>query len=369
MAVFKRKDGKSPYYLFDFYFRGQRYQGSTRFVNKAAAKRFEANLIDRLAKTRAGIVDVEPPPFFLFFAAQFLETVKNALRPSSVRGYRTSLETLAPFHKKRLDEISATEIEEFRRKRLEAGRSRPTVNRDLAFLRLTLAAAVRQDLLPTTPFMQRKVKFLKEHGRERILNFEEERKYLAAATQPLRDVATLILEMGLRPGEVFSIRCEDVHFHAAPPFVHIPFGKTENAVRDIALTERAGEVLSRRVAAAEKKNGQYVFPLRVGNGYDWTRPMNEIEPAHLAALRASKIKPPFRPYDLRHTYGTRASEGGTDSLSLMRLMGHADLKTTLRYVHLSKRHLAEAQKRIEKYRAEREIAEAEAAQKGSAAVQ
>ena len=72
----------------------------------------------------------------------------------------------------------------------------------------------------------------------------------------------------------------------------------------------------------------------------------------------------FVPYDLRHTYGTRASEGGTDSLSLMRLMGHADLKTTLRYVHLSKRHLAEAQKRIEKYRAEREIAEAEARTKG-----
>jgi site-specific recombinase XerD len=44
----------------------------------------------------------------------------------------------------------------------------------------------------------------------------------------------------------------------------------------------------------------------------------------------------------------------------MRLMGHADLKTTLRYVHLSKRHLSDAQTRIERYRAEREIAEAEA---------
>ena len=175
----------SPYYLFDFYFRGQRYQGSTRFVNKAAAKRFEANLINRLAKTRAGIVDVEPPPFFLFFAAQFLETVRNALRPGSVRGYRTSLATLAPFHKKRLDEISATEIEAVRRKRLEAGRSRPTVNRDLAFLRLTLAAAVRQHLIPTTPFQQRKVKFLKEHGRERILNFEEERGYTGCSLRSL----------------------------------------------------------------------------------------------------------------------------------------------------------------------------------------
>jgi site-specific recombinase XerD len=46
-------------------------------------------------------------------------------------------------------------------------------------------------------------------------------------------------------------------------------------------------------------------------------------------------------------------------LTLMKLMGHADLKTTLRYVHLSKEHLTEAQKRMEEFRAAAEIAEAE----------
>jgi hypothetical protein len=50
-----------------------------------------------------------------------------------------------------------------------------------------------------------------------------------------------------------------------------------------------------------------------------------------------------------------------DSPTLVRPMGHADLKTT-RYVHLSKRHLAEAQARIGNFRAEREIGEAEAAE-------
>ena len=72
----------------------------------------------------------------------------------------------------------------------------------------------------------------------------------------------------------------------------------------------------------------------------------------------------FRPYDLRHTYGTRAIESGTDPLTLMRLMGHADLKTTARYVHLSKRHRSDAQRRIEEHRAAREIAAVEA-QKGA----
>jgi hypothetical protein len=56
----------------------------------------------------------------------------------------------------------------------------------------------------------------------------------------------------------------------------------------------------------------------------------------------------------------------------MKLMGHQELSTTDRYVHLSKRHLTDAQFKIERYRAEREIAEAEemkAARRESTAVQ
>ena len=161
--------------------------------------------------------------------------------------------------------------------------------------------------------------------------------------------------MGFRPGEVCSIRCQDVHLYSSH-FVHIPEGKTANAVRDVPITTRAREILKRRVNAAK---GEYIFPRRVGTGYDWTLPMTELDPAHRSALRESRITPGFRIYDLRHTYGTRAIEGGTDPLTLMKFMGHEELSTTERYVHLSKRHLGEAQAKIERYRAEREIAEVE----------
>jgi len=87
--------------------------------------------------------------------------------------------------------------------------------------------------------------------------------------------------------------------------------------------------------------------------------MTDLHHAHERALEASGIEPRFRVYDLRHTYGTRAIEAGMNPLTLAKLMGHADLKTTQRYVHLSKQHLAEAQRRMEEFRAELEIAEAE----------
>ena len=366
MSVFKRKG--SPFYQYDFVFKGRRCWGSTKLTNRVAAERYEFKLREKLALSRAAILDPEPPPFFSEFADGFLEQTKNEMRPNTSRCYRVSLVSLKVwFGSKRLNEIAADEIERYKQARLEKKLSPSTVNRDLACLRRILLFAVNRDVLDKTPFMAHKVRFLKESGRERILSFEEERRYLAAASQPLRDVATLMLELGLRPGEVCSIRREDGHFYAATPFLHVPFGKTKNAARDVPLTERAKEVLRLRLAQAK---GEHLFPLRIGNEtlagmprslcYDWTQPMNELEPAHMRALRDSEIVPSFRIYDLRHTYGTRAAEAGMDVLTLQRLMGHADLKTTARYVHLSKRHLADAQKRIELHRAEREVAEAEA---------
>lgn len=355
MSVFKRKG--SPFYVYDFVFKGRRCRGSTKLTNKIAAGRYENNLREKLAKSRAGILDPEPPPLFKAFAEQFIERTRNEMRPNTSRCYGVSLKSLKPrFGSMRLDEITADGIERYKQTRLEQGLSPSTVNRDLACLRRILLFAVKKDVIATTPFVAHKVEFLEEHRRQRVLSFEEERKYLAAANQPLRDVATIMLEIALRPGEVFAIRREDVHLGAVPPFLHVPAGKTANAVRDVPITKRAREVLKQRISTAK---GEYLFPRRVGTGHDWSIPMSELEPAHLKALRESNLTQ-FRLYDLRHTAATRAAEAGADLLSLAKLLGHSDLKTTERYVHLSKRHLGDVQTRIEQHRAEREIAEVEA---------
>jgi integrase len=364
MSVFKREG--SPFYQYDFTFMGRRVWGSTKLTNRKAGERYENKLREKLAHSRAGILDPEPPPLFVNFASEFLLRTKSELRPKSWKRYQVSLKSLRLwFDSRRLDEIRADDIERFKQARLQEACSPSTVNRDLACLRRILSFALQLDLILTTPFVTKKVRFLKERGRERILTFEEERLYLEAARNPLRDVGTLMLEMGLRPEEVCSIRRENVHLETIPPFLHVPGGKTRNAKRDVVVTERANETLRRRLLQAK---GDHIFPIRVGRGFDWSRPMQELHPAHYQALMDSRIQPPFQIYDLRHTYGTRAIESGTDPLTLMRLMGHQDLKTTMRYVHLSKGHLAEAQGRIERYRAKREREEKEEREKGRRAV-
>jgi len=333
------------------------------------AQRFEANLVEKLGRKRAGIPEPAAPlPFFLFFGASYLEAVKDTLRPNTLRNYHISLRVLSKFHKMKLDEITFVEIRQFRSERLAAGRSNATVNRDLAFLRLVLAEAVSQELLVVTPFMQvtknKKSRLLltEPPARQRILTFSEERRYLTVAEPVLRDVAVLMLELAMCPGEVFNIQADDVQLRAN--YLHIPRGKTAFRTRDVPITERVRAVLERRLEAAE---GPYLFPFRAGSGWDWSKPMTTVAKQHGYALKASGVRH-FRLYDLRHTGATRAAEAGASPLELMKLLGHSSLSTTRRYVNLSKAHLVGVQKKIERYNAAQEIAEFEA-EKGEATVQ
>ena len=347
MTIYKQPG--SPYYYYDFYFEKRRYQASTHLRNKTVANRVEYIKKAELAQRRAGILPKKQVPLFRDFAERFLHTIKVERRANTHRAYLSCVRNLeAAFGRKYLDEITPEIIRGFKEARIEQQRSPATINRDLSCLRQILGIAVKEELILKSPFLGRRVEFLHEKGRERTLSFDEERKYLKAATPVLRDVGIIMVEMGLRPGEIFQLRHEDVRIDQPAPYVHVREGKSDRAVRDVPVTSRALPVLNRRVSRAK---GEYLFPRRVGNGYDWSRPMTELEPAHQRALRKSGIEPPFRLYDLRHTYGTRAIEAGIDVFSVAKLMGHADLSTTQRYVHLSKGHLEDAQKKIERFRA------------------
>ena len=69
----------------------------------------------------------------------------------------------------------------------------------------------------------------------------------------LRDVATILLDCGLRPEESFRLRWEQVQDEV----LHIPFGKTENARRRIPLTRRVAALLSMRRGL---RSEECVFP-------------------------------------------------------------------------------------------------------------
>ena len=80
--------------------------------------------------------------------------------------------------------------------------------------------------------------------------------------------------------------------------------------------------------------------------------------AHDRAVRDSKVAP-FRLYDLRHTWATRASMSGIDLVTLAAMLGHSRIQMVLRYAHPTQQHQHQAMEKLERFVSEQRIAHAE----------
>ena len=104
----------------------------------------------------------------------------------------------------------------------------------------------------------RRIRLLRgAHNREFVFSHALEPKYLGAAPQPLRDVAILILETGVRPGEAVGLQWPDVRLQQAVRAKHgyivIRGGKSRNAKRNLRLAARAAEMLKARKAQQNQR--------------------------------------------------------------------------------------------------------------------
>lgn len=342
MALYKRGD----VYWFHFIFDGRHIQKSTKTANKAAAREIEAAYRVKLAKGEVGIEEKPPVPDFKTAMKGFLawSDFEHAAKSNTRRRYKTSSKALLRFFKDTpLDRITSDSVEDFKRWRIKQKGERTnkslrpaTVNRELACLKKLFNRYKR--VVPLNPV--RDVKFLNEDNEQmRVLTPDEERAYLLAASQPLRDIAMLMVETGMRPEEVCRIRRENVHLEHG--YLFNPYGKTKAAKRKVPLSEKSAQVLAKRI---EKAKGVYLFRGRgVGDA-----PVIHVNRAHTSAVTRSKVRS-FRLYDLRHTWATRAAMAGVDLVTLAALLGHSKLAMVTRYCHPTEQHQFEAMRKVQAF--------------------
>lgn len=345
MSVYKR----GAVYWYEFTFQGQRIRESTSLNNKISAERAEAIRKAELAQGRAGIARRVPCPNFEgFVSTEFLPWSKkqHQAHPRTHQRYRVASKPLiAFFGKLHLDAIASSQVERFKLSRSEEISPAGT-NRDLAALRFILNLAMRQGYIARNPVIG--VRFLPEGpGNMRIVSHEEQQRYLAVANSLLRDVATLMVETGMRPEEVYTIQKENVYLDRR--YLFVPSGKTRFARRNVPLTEAAIAILKQRLSKAK---GSHLFPHR----QDPNRPLTTVRKAHLDTLRAARVHPHFRLYDLRHSFGSRSAMAGVDLSTLRELMGHSNISTTMRYVHPTPEHKQEAVRKLERFNVEQVFA-------------
>jgi integrase len=150
----------------------------------------------------------------------------------------------------------------------------------------------------------------------------------AQAFDNLHDIGRLMLLQGPRPSEVMSSRAE--HVDVARAEWLIADGKSKAARRVLDLTPESRGVMEQRLMSA----GPDGFLFR---GRKRGTPLSDVENAHKRVLVAAGLA--FVIYDFRHTFATRFAEAtGGDVVALAAILGHANLRTVMRYVHVSREH-------------------------------
>ncbi|HVH70065.1 MAG TPA: site-specific integrase [Candidatus Dormibacteraeota bacterium] len=304
---------------------------STKQGNDKVARQMESAHRTSLAKGEVGIRVKEPVPTLKeFINQQFLPYVKtrHATKPNTLRYYEdgSAMLTKSELAGLGLDELTDQHAQQFARQHFKLSPS--GINHGLRTLRRALNVAFQWKTL------EKPVKVMLATGerqRDRVLSDTETNKYLAACPQPWKDCATIILEEGFRPSEVFSLRWSHVFFNKdGTGLIQVMEGKSKAAHRMLPMTPRVYELLGRRYEEVDCPSEEWIFPSSSECGHFNG---DAAKDQHKKALTDSSVKP-FVPYTLRHTALTKLAEkAGGDVFVLARIAGHSSLTVTQRYIH------------------------------------
>ena len=174
-----------------------------------------------------------------------------------------------------------------------------------------------------------------------VLSGQEIITLLSAISSPLyRAVAMTMYGAGLRISEACALQVTDID--AGRGLIRVRKGKGGRE-RHVML---AASLLSslRAYWAAARPPQPYLFP-----GADPRRPIDQrsVREAINAAVVTSGLKKKITPHVLRHSFATHLHELGTDIVTIQRLLGHASVRTTMRYVQVSRATLAKTKSPID----------------------
>ena len=224
----------------------------------------------------------------------------------------------------RLKDITPQKIERLKLQ-LKNGRKNATVNRYIEALGTLFNIAISNNIAKINPLKQ--IKKLKQDNHKLRFLTKEEEKALFEVLNNNRDYLYFIpivicaLQTGMRKGEILNLKWSNIDFNNR--YIELLQTKSGKS-RKIPISDK---LMSELLKLKANKISDYVFT----NPYTRTKYIS-IHKGFGEVLKKANIKD-FRFHDLRHTAATRMTEVGIDLAVVQEILGHSDVKTTMRYAH------------------------------------
>nr|WP_314486999.1 site-specific integrase [uncultured Pseudomonas sp.] len=259
----------------------------------------------------------------------------------------------------RLDAITGRDLEQIRTGWMQAGNKPSTVNRKMGSISGVFSRAVEWEYISTHPLAKLKQLKVDSMGLVRYLDADETKRLREALdarqdearaeresantwraerstelmpsllqlpfTDHLKPLVLVSLNTGMRRGELFDVKWSAVNFDTKTITASGDTTKTSDT-RHIPMNKEVFSVLKAWKEQAGKS--RYVFPSQQGGR------LEGVKTSWLKLLERAKIEG-FRWHDMRHDFASRLVMAGVPLNTVRDLLGHADIKMTLRYAHLA----------------------------------
>ncbi len=341
---------RNGYWHYRFKYKRQEYTSNTDLAateqNKKAAQAIEIAAWQALKLGKMPISQIETITF-RDALARFLPTAKARYRskPNSYKRIKTSLSSAELFFDKLpVTAIDAAKVDGYKTWRTTEHEVKDvTIRHDLHALSKFFQHAVRYHWALINPISEVEIPSDADSQRDHVLTVEEEEEYFRRAERlpDLHDIALLMINQGLRPDEAISLRKGDIDLVNRTIFIRN--GKSKAAIRHLDMTAESFETLKVRMSTASP----WIFPSSRNAG-SHIGPINSAHDRIAAQAAMEGVEICFVPYDLRHTFATRAAEAGVNTFTLAALLGHSSLRCVHRYVHPSADHKKRAMRLFER---------------------
>jgi integrase len=316
------------------------------FTRRMAEDWLRETLLADAQKAEAGVLDTGAT--FADAAEEYLRFAEQdrGCKPSTIRGYRSQLNAhlLPAFGTRRIEDITEREIERWRAGMTGSRSARPvlsnkTKNHQLVLLHAIFRRAVKVYGLPRNPLANVDRYRVRASGDIEVFSPEEIWALVRAASSEIDGVIFLTAAFtGLRRGELLGLRWRDVDFEASTIRVRASYaaGKLttpkSGKVRAVPMAPDVASALA-RIGQRDRFTGEdeFVFAGEGGLPLDG----DALSSRYVKALGAAGLRR-LRFHDLRHTFGTRMIREA-DIRRVQEWMGHADIQTTMKYLHYESR--------------------------------
>lgn len=324
---------RGKYWHYTFQINGRRYRGSTEETVRARAAQVEAHKIAKVREGGADAIVTGRAPILSEWAATVLKYYEELV----AAGHRDA--DTDRYYRNGWRLLSVTKIASYRLDRITAKDAHVLIfpggpsnaNCALRTLRRLLHAAVEERRLVKAP----EISIVEEKGREQLIEPWMEDLLLRHAVQPLHDILIHMYDAGCRPEEV--MRARRSHLLWERERVRVSKHKTSADVgtRYVPFTER----MQQMYLDHKNKEDDWLYPSkRAASGHrvtiakQWKACVEAVN-AERATQNLAPLPEELVPYCARHTFATDLLNDSKNLRLVQKVLGHTDIKTTMRYLH------------------------------------